>query len=174
MTQLGDQVVAAFAGAAVYLVTLLEVAGLARAVDKVAQRAAAGNDGSGQHVADGAGQAQAVVPRQRIGRARRVDAGQEQRLVGVDIAHAHHHVVVHDHQLDGAAAPARGRVQRLAVEGVGQRFRPQRRQQRVRLGRAGLPQQRAEAARVAQAQAPSAVQQQVHVIVALRRRVVAH
>ena len=156
--------------AAVNHIGLLEVAGFAVAMHEITQRAAAGLDGAGQHFADFFGQPAVFAVAHRVGGAGGMDAGVKQRLVGVDIADAHHHMIVHQHQLDRAAAALSCSDQGVAVKTVGQRFRPQCLQQGVVLDGADMPQHRAETARIAVAQ-HIGPQQQIDVIMSFRRGV---
>jgi hypothetical protein len=77
------------------------------------------------------------------------DAGAEQRLVRVDVAHPDDQLVVHQRELDRDAPAARAAVQQVRVEGRRERLGAERRDQRVRRGVALDPQHRPEAARVA-------------------------
>lgn len=101
---------------AIYPIGLLEVAGLPRGVDEVAQCAAAQVDGFGQRRADFRDQFCATRPAEFSGGELRFDTGAEQRFVGVDVAHADHDVVVHDALLDADAAPACSLVEIARIE----------------------------------------------------------
>ena len=95
---------------------LLEVAGLARGVDEVAQRAAAELDSFGQRRADFFDQFCAARKAEFSGGELRPDAGAEQGFVGVDVADADHDAVVHDALLDADAATSRGLVEIAGIE----------------------------------------------------------
>ena len=127
---------ARFAAAPVHPIVLLEVAGLARGVHKVAQAAAAQVDGFGQGRADFRDQFCATRQAEFSGSELRFDPGAEQRFVGVDVAHADHDVVVHDALFDTDVAPARGLMEIARIEVVCWRpifqwFRAECREQRV-------------------------------------------
>src|SRR5207342_3400745 len=76
-----------FALAAVDLQLLLEVAGRAVGVDEIAQGGAAALDRVEEDALDGFDQPAVAFARNSSGGARRGDAGGEQRLGGVDVAH---------------------------------------------------------------------------------------
>src|SRR5574340_400090 len=72
--------------------------------------------------ADGSYRQLLAVPGGVSGGKLRSDAGAEQCLVGVDVAHADHHAAVHDELFDGDAAAACGLVEIARVEILFQRF----------------------------------------------------
>src|SRR5207253_10615699 len=86
---------------------LLEIARLAVATNKVAQCGAAALDGMSQNALDLDSQLQITRPGNALGFASRIDACRKQRFGRVDIAHSHHHRVVHDERLYRHGAPAR-------------------------------------------------------------------
>ncbi len=98
-----------------------------------------------------------------------MNAGGIERLVGVDVAHPDHHLIVHQEGLDGGAASLGTLTQVIGVEGVGERLRPQFGQQRMRLGRLAGPQQGTEAARIIEPQQLAVLELDIHVIVLLGR-----
>ncbi|MNF63544.1 hypothetical protein D3C84_452500 [compost metagenome] len=98
-----------------------------------------------------------------------MNAGGIERLVGVDVAHPDHHLVVHQELLDGGAAPLGSPPQIVGAEGVGERLRPQLGEQGVRLGGFSGPQQGAETARIVEPQQLAVGELDVHVIVLLGR-----
>ena len=94
------------------------------------------------------------------------DAGPEQRLVRVDVAHADDQMVVHQRELDrrrcaGASRATGSSASNAASNGSG----PRRAQQRVRGAGVRQPQHRAEAARVVVAQRHAVVEHEVDVVV---------
>ena len=97
-------------------------------------------------------------------------ASGKQRLVGVNIAHPHHHMVIHQHGFDWRGFAPAGGKQHLAVKIIRQGLRPQFHQERMQFNRAQAVQDGAKAARVAVAQTVLA-QQQIHMVVALGRGV---
>ncbi len=155
---------------AIHGVVLLEIPRLANGVGKVAQRAAAGLDGAQQGGADGGGQALAFFAADLPGGAGGAHASGKQRLVGVNIAHPHHHMVIHQHGFDWRGFATAGGKQHLAVKVIRQGLRPQFHQEWMQFNRAGAVQDGAKATRVAVAQAVLA-QQQIHMVVALGRGV---
>ena len=104
-----------------------------------------------QHRADLRGDPRVALARHLAGRAQRRNPGREQGFGHVDVAHAHHHPLVHQEGLHRRLAATAQPEQVVAVEVLTQRLRAQPGQQRMRLsGR--LPQQAAEAPRVGEAQ----------------------
>src|SRR5262249_2984934 len=104
---------ARLARAPVDVVLQLEIAGVAVAVDVVAQRRAPFVDRLGQRRANGIDESCETRPRQALRLRRRADAGAKQRLVRIDVAYADDDMVVHEHELDrGTPSP------RLAPEVV--------------------------------------------------------
>ena len=94
------------AGAAIDAVLLLEIAGVAVAVDEIAQGAAARGDRQIQDVLHSRRQSGAAVLAQPSGCGFRADAGGKQRFVGVDVADADDDVAVHQELLDRGSAAA--------------------------------------------------------------------
>ena len=78
-------------------------------------------------------------------------------------------MVIHQEGLDGGAAPLGAPLQVVGAEGIGQRFRSQLRQQRVRLGRFTGPQQGTEAARIVEPQQLAIFQLDIHMVMFLGR-----
>src|SRR5690606_8528584 len=113
---------AGFARSAVDQAHGLVAAGGAVAGDEVAQGAAAALDRLGQRPADRVGQALVASQRDASRRRRRPDAGAEQALRRIDVAHADDDVAGEQHRLDRTAARARGSMQQRTVEGLGQRL----------------------------------------------------
>mgnify|MGYP001612055728 CR=1 FL=1 len=105
-----------FSAAPVYPVVLLEVAGLARGVDEIAQGAASKLNGFGQGRADFFDKSCAARQTEFSCGELRSDAGAEQGLVGVDVAYADHDAVVHDALFDADSAPARCLVKIAGIE----------------------------------------------------------
>ena len=93
----------------------------------------------------------------------------EQALARVDVADADDALRVHEELLGREAQAAAQLVQASAVECGGQRLDAEMRDQRMRVDVLVGPQHRAEAARVAQAQAPFA-EHEVEVVVLTRGR----
>ena len=94
---------ARLAGALVDEQLLAEVARLAVGAEEVAQGGAACLDRSASTAPDRGDQPGEPRPRHPVGGGPRPDAGAEQRLAGVDVAHPDDHLGVHDHQLDRRA-----------------------------------------------------------------------
>ncbi|MNT23308.1 hypothetical protein D3C72_1587250 [compost metagenome] len=110
------------------------------------------------------GQALVALAGDLPGLAQRADAGHEQALGRVDVAHPDHDALVHQEGLHRRLAPPAALEQVVAVEGLVQRLRAQPGQQGV--GLAGrLPEQAAEPARVVETQQAAVVQADVHVVV---------
>ena len=85
---------------AVHRIFLLEIAAFTVAVDKVAQRAAAGFNRTLQHGLDHFHQGGAFFFLDLVRRAVWQDARSEQAFVRIDIAHADHDGIVHQGQFD--------------------------------------------------------------------------
>src|SRR5690606_20405737 len=122
---------AGFAATAIHQQRLLKIAWFAVATDEVAQGGAALLNGALQYILDVARQPLIAFETDAPGTTLGMNATEEQRLIGVDIAHAHHDMAVHDETLDGAGAPARALEQIGAGELVAQGLWPQIAQQRV-------------------------------------------
>src|SRR6185312_7474852 len=95
-----------FAGAAIDVQLAEEIARRAIGTEEVAQGGAAALDRQGEDALHFHGESSVACARDGASRTTRVDAGGEQGLAGVDIAHADHHRVVHQEQFHrrGAAA----------------------------------------------------------------------
>src|SRR5712692_4692074 len=161
---------AGLAASAIGVVILLEITGFAIGADKVAQRAAAGVDGRAECLPYCPHQTIAAFTRNFARRRCRMDASAEQRLAGVDVAHAHHGMAVHEYRLYCGAAAAGAGVQPASIELGTERFRREIGEQGVGKRILRLPQYRAEAARIGEPGAHSGVEHQVEVIVLPGRR----
>src|SRR5262249_48828628 len=113
---------ATFARAPVNQVLLLKITGAAVGMHEVAQAAAAGRDRRAQRGADRLNQPDIARPADAAACARGMDAGAEQRLVRIDVAHAAHQMVVHEEVFDGRVAPAGSLEQPARVESALERF----------------------------------------------------
>src|SRR5574340_560491 len=127
----GTAPAARLSGPAIDEVVLLEIALFAIAVHIVAQAAAALLYRCAQHFPDASSQSRAAFLAEPAGGELRPDAGAEQRLVGIDVAHPDHHMAVHDDLLDGGGALARGGVEVVGVEPALQGLGAECRQQGV-------------------------------------------
>ncbi|KAG0779222.1 hypothetical protein G6F22_010760 [Rhizopus arrhizus] len=153
---------------AVHQQLLLEVARCAVGADEIAQGGTATGDRIPEDLLHRVGQPLVALARNLSRLAQRADAGLEQDFGSVDVAHAHHHRLVHQEGLHRRAATTAAGEQVIAIEGIVQRLRAQALQQRVDLaGR--LPQQAAEAARVVEAQQAAIVEADVDVVVRTQR-----
>src|ERR1700693_663267 len=94
----------------------LEVAGGAVTVDVVPQGASALCDRVGKRLADGLAQSSHPCARDAVGGTRRANTGAEQGFVGVDVADANDHGVIHKSELDRGTALARGAEQMISIE----------------------------------------------------------
>src|SRR5574337_1796205 len=112
----------------------LEMPGTAIGTGEVPQRAAAAFHGPRQHLADRTVQAPRTLQPYGTGTHRRPDAGQEQHLARVDVAHADDHPACQQQLLDGHAAGTQPRMEGLELEILPQGFGAQPPQQLVRLG----------------------------------------
>src|SRR5690606_23491983 len=92
---------AGFAATAIHQQRLLKIAWFAVATDEVAQGGAALLDGALQYILDVARQPLIAFETDATGAALGMNATEEQRFIGVDVAHAHHDMAVHDEALDG-------------------------------------------------------------------------
>ena len=153
---------------------LLEIARLSLAVGEIPQGGAALFDGLGQHLLYHPHQPFVAQPSDTPGGGLRVNTGHEQRFTGIDVAHPHHHFVVHDEGLDADTATTRGGEQIIRIEGIGQGLRPQSLQQLVSLCRASGPQYGTKSPRITQAQAAAIGEDDIDVIVLARRRAGRH
>jgi NAD(P)-dependent dehydrogenase (short-subunit alcohol dehydrogenase family) len=103
-------------------------------------------------------------------RGARIDARMKQGLVGVYVADAGNHMAVHDHQLDRCAAAACFPIQHSAIEIRSQRFGADGGKQRMNeCIRTSLPQHQSETSRIAQPDHATVVDDQIKVIMFLRR-----
>src|SRR5699024_7741431 len=136
-----------------------EVAGRTVAHGEIAQRRAADFNGVGKDPPDNRSQPVIAYPADSPGRPARVDAGGEQCLGSIDIAHADHGFCIHDEGLDRNTPAAAALPQPFAAERGAQRFRAQAGQARVRVGLVAAPQQRAKAARIGKADQVAALDQ---------------
>ena len=91
----------------------------------VAQGRAAIVDRAQQHLLDGGDQPVGALALHGVGRAARRDAGQEQRLAGVDVADADQGLLIEQGRLDRRASSLETRRQRGAVESLVERLGPQ-------------------------------------------------
>src|SRR5574343_1262899 len=107
----GSAVPAGLSGATIHKVLLLEVARLTICANKVPQGAAACREGCLQGAANGLHESGATGQPEGVGGGVRGDAGPEQAFGGVDVAHPHNPVPVHDEAADRGAAPPGGLVQ---------------------------------------------------------------
>jgi hypothetical protein len=92
-----------------------------------------------------------------------MNAGAEQAFGRVDITYPDDAMAVHQHVLYRRTQTAAQPIQALAVEGVAQRLRPERGEQRMHLGRALLPHDQTETARIAQTQGAIA-EHEIHMV----------
>src|SRR6202163_4292512 len=120
--------------ATVHEIMELEVAGGTVAVNVVPQGASALCDRVGQRLANGLAQSSHPDARDAVGGTRRANTGAEQRLVGVDVADANDHAVIHKSELDRSTALARGAKQMIRIELRAQGLGPESGQQRVMRG----------------------------------------
>jgi hypothetical protein len=95
---------------------VLEGAARAVHVAVVVYRGALGVDSGVQRLDDRLAQRLDLSPAQRPDRPQRVDPRPEQRLVGVDVAHAGHALLVQEEGLHRLPAPARLLAQRVGRE----------------------------------------------------------
>ena len=144
------------------------------ASDEVPERRAAALDRALQSRLDRIGKRRQPWPGQAARRDPRPDARDEKRLVGVDVANAHHHAGVHEERLDGDSAAPGAHGEMAAVEVVGQGLDAEVAQQPVVIDRERLPVQAAEAARIGQAHGTGIVELEVDVIVLGWRRTGRH
>src|SRR5690606_16769023 len=131
---------------------LAEITGLAVAADKVTKCGSAGENSLVQHRLDLLGKPDAFGAAQATGGAAGPQTGHEQRFIGVDVSHSHHHLAVHDEGLAGHAPIARAAKQVVAIEGLAERFRAEIAQQWMLFRIVRGPEQGAEAPRVRIAQ----------------------
>ena len=143
-------------GTVVDPVALLEIPGVAVGADEVAQGRAAGADRCAQGVLDRGSELGAALERELSRRGARMDAGEEQALVRVDVADTDDAPAVHQERLDAGAVRPRELVQPRRMQRARQRLDAKVHEQRMRIDVRGGPQHRAEAARVAQAKNPVA------------------
>ena len=136
------------AAASIYLVILLEIAGLSCAIDEVAQAASTKVDGCGQGGADFFDQTFTARQAQLSGGKLRFDAGMKQGFIRVDISYPNHDVIVHDALLDSDATSTRCLIKIVRIEAMLKRFRAKFDEQRVRVYITRVPQYCAEAARI--------------------------
>src|SRR6185437_4519855 len=87
-----------FAGAAIDVQLAEEITRRAIGTQEVAQGGAAAVDRQGEDALHFHGESSVACTRDGASRTTRVDAGREQGLAGVDVAHADHHRVVHQEQ----------------------------------------------------------------------------
>ena len=97
------------------------------------------------------------------------NAGLKQAFVGINIAHAHHHGVVHQRKLGRALLFAQLFVKIIGIKLRRERLGAERGEQRVVLGCAGKPQYGTEAARVVQAQHGAVGKHDIHMVVFVGR-----
>src|SRR5579864_4675094 len=162
------------AGALVYVQALAEVAGRAVGAEVVAQRRAPGADRLGEHRAHALHQPRGLGARQAARLALRAQPRPEQRLAGVDVAHADDQLAVHDELLERHAPPAADAPQVVGVEGARERLGGEPGEQRMARRIAGGVDEAAEAARIVEAQRQSRVEHQVEVVVGQARGVGRH
>src|ERR1041384_4205802 len=149
-------------------IALLEVAGIAVGADEVAQARAAGADRRAPRPLDRRPEPGAPFKRQLSRRHARMDAGEEQALVRIDVADADDAPTVHEEPLDAGAMRPGELMQALRMQLARERLDAEVNQQRMRVDVGAGPQHRAEAARIAQPQNP-VTKLKVEVIVLLRR-----
>jgi hypothetical protein len=145
---------------------VLEGAPHAVGVAEVVDRGPAGGDARRQGVDDGVAKGGDLLASQGTDRPQGVDAGAEQRLVGVDVPHAGELRLVEQERLDRRAPPACERAQTLGGELGPQGLDAQAGGEEgvPRLGAQGEL-ARAEPARVAERQAPPTGQREAHACV---------
>src|SRR6185369_1560563 len=171
LLDLADDRTAAAAGlarAVVDPVALLEVAFAAVRADEVAQARAAGADRRAQGLLDRRGKPRAPLEGKFPRRHPRMDPGEEQAFVRVDVADADDAPAVHQELLDARAVRPGELVQPLRVQLARERLDAQMNEQRVSVDVRPGPEHRAETARITQAQDP-VTKLKVEVIVFLRR-----
>ncbi len=161
---------AGLAFAPVYFQLPGEVAGVAVRLTEILQGGAALVDGAAQDFLHRLGEPIVPFPRNAATGPGGMDARLEKGFVGVDVAHAHHHVAVHEEGLHGDAPAARKPIEMLPVKIAGQRFGAEGAQQRMLQGILLRPEHSTETAWIAQPQAPVA-EDQVDVVVLAGRRV---
>src|SRR6202023_719878 len=174
LDQATDEVAAAGAGLALAAVRGqrdLELAAAPLAVGEVLERGAALGDGAPQHRDGRPGDALPARGTDAAHRARRVDAGGEERLAGVDVAEADDDGGVHEERLHRPAPPGGLSAQEGAGESAVERLDAEMGEVRVlREARGGQGMHETEAARIAQPQAPAGAELEGDVLVRLRRR----
>src|SRR5690606_4880643 len=163
-----------FAGTLVDIEFLAEVARHAVRVDVVAQRRAARTNRILQDRFDGFDERFNLLASQTTCGAAWTDASAKECLARIDVADADDHLTIHDRLFD-RDAPAFQRPRKIrGVELIRERFRRERREERMLERILARPKQAAEAARVVEAQAHGVVEHEVDVIVSERRGVARH
>ncbi len=138
-------------------------------MDKVAQAAATGCDGSKERFLDDGHEALQARQGNPARRGARVDAGTKQALRCVDVADADDAVAVHERWLDGCLDALEMVFEPQGVKGRIQRFDAELGEQRVLESIPREPQHRTKTAGIAQAQG-GFLKHQIDVVVLLRRR----
>ena len=156
------------AGAGVDFEVVDEVAGLAFAADEIAEGGAAFPHGIRQYGLDGGDEFAAVGAAEAAGGAAGADAGEEQRFVGVDVAHAHHDAAIHNERFHGGFAAAGAAVEVSGGEIFLQGFGAEAAEEGVLGGVVQRPQHAAEAAGVVVAEGFAVGEADVQVVVPRR------
>src|SRR5215470_14345993 len=152
----------------VHKVLALEVPGRAVGPHEVAQRATAGGQGIGERSPHRGSEPLAASEGEAVGCCPGVDPRAEQALVRVDVPHAGHESVVHQELLDGDAPSARRGVEAATGECARERLHPEMREERVARRVADVPEDGAEAPRIAKAHCDVA-DAEIEMIVGSRR-----
>lgn len=158
-----------FVATAIDVQRLLEITRFAVRIDEVAQGGAALFNRTVQQLFDVSDQTLCILQAQRAAWRAWIDSAKEQRLVGVDIAHADDDVRLHQHGFDRAVPRVQALVQIGAVKGLLQRLGAEFGQEWMLQWVAGAPEQSAEAPWVMQAKMQPVGEGDVHMVMGQAR-----